>query len=211
MPVGGKTTSGRAGVRDAPAQEPADQLAGRRSPAQHAMSAAPGSPTQVTSSQADQAAIELLLRLEEQAREISDLGELQLFIVNQTRRINRARQIFLFQLPRYGEPKVAAVSGLSSIDPTSMLIADICSLVKAVSNKHRLTDAVDFTLPAFCDPDAELAKSYPFREFAWVSFMSRQGTPFAGLLMARETVWGAADLAISKRLCGTYAHAWRPA
>jgi multidrug efflux pump subunit AcrA (membrane-fusion protein) len=27
--------------------------------------------------------------------------------------------------------------------------------------------------------------------------------------MARETAWGAADLAISKRLCNTYAHAWR--
>jgi hypothetical protein len=42
-----------------------------------------------------------------------------------------------------------------------------------------------------------------------VPLKRRQGTAFAGMLMSREQVWTADDLAISRRLGGTYAHAWR--
>jgi hypothetical protein len=153
--------------------------------------------------------MELLLKLEEQAREVSDLESLQHFVVNQTRKINRARQIFLFVLPRSGKPKIAAVSGISSLDPTSMLIADVTRMLETLAAKTGLTAPLDFTLPAYCEPNCDLVTSYPFREVAWVPFLTRAGRPFAGVLMTREMTWGAADLAISRRLCGTYAHAWR--
>jgi hypothetical protein len=204
MPPEPSPTSSRDGNPKGAAGKPLKPTPGRQSPSAQSIQA-----NQSSRAQAEQAALELLLKIEEQAREISNLGDLQHFIVNQTRKINRARQSFLFTLPRSGQPKMVSVSGVSSIDPTSMLITEARRLLQALGDKHGLASPLDFTLPAFCEPESDLAESYPFRDMAWVPFLTRAGTPFAGLLMARETPWGAADLAISKRLCNAYAHAWR--
>ncbi len=156
-----------------------------------------------------QAPLELLLKIEEQARNAVDITELQHLIVNQTRKLNRARQIFLVACNEGGNTRVVCLSGMSSIDPTSILLADVAVLMRRLSRENGLRVAIEFTLPAFCDPKSDLAAAYPFREMAWVPFMPRKGVPFAGMLMARESVWSSGDVAISHRLGATYAHAWR--
>ncbi len=156
-----------------------------------------------------QAPLELLLKIEELAREAADVTELRHLIVNQTRKLIRARQIFLLLCNAKGYSKVVCVSGMSSIDATSILLTEVAVLVRNLARENGLGTPIEFTLPAFCAQKSDLAAAYPFREMAWVPLAPRKGVPFAGMLMARENVWSSSDIAIARRLGATYAHAWR--
>lgn len=157
----------------------------------------------------EQSAFAILLRVEQLARKAATILDLQHLAANETRKLNRARQIFVVDLVEAAQPRVVAVSGVGAIDGSSMLIAAVGDLIRAISREKGLQQPIDFTLPAFTAPTSELASSYPFREMLWVPLLSRSGVAFAGLLQARETVWSEADTAVSTRLAETYAHAWR--
>ncbi len=157
----------------------------------------------------DQTALELLLRIEHLARKASALSELRQLAANETRKLNRARQVFVIELASHRRPRVVAVSGVASVDESSALLTCVSDLVKRISKERGLTQAVDFALPAFADPEGDLAKAYPFRNLVWVPFSQRDGAVFGGLICTRETVWGQSDIAVSSRLAETYAHAWR--
>ena len=158
---------------------------------------------------AEVTALQLLLKIEELARAAADLAELHHLVVDETRKLNRARQIFLVSVAASERAKVIAVSGVSSVDQTSVLAGDVAATIDRLRREKGLAEAVEFTLPAFAAGDSDLALAYPFREMAWVPFLGRSGEPFAGMLMAREAVWTSGEMAISGRLAATYAHAWR--
>ena len=158
---------------------------------------------------ADSIALALLLRIEQLARKAASLEELQQLAVNETRKLNRARQIFFIDTASLGRPRVVAVSGLGAVDPSSMLVVAVARLVRCITKERGLSQAVDFALPAYAEPDGDLATAYPFRDVLWLPLAARDGTVFAGLVCSRETVWGQADIAVSKRLAETYSHAWR--
>jgi Biotin-lipoyl like len=158
---------------------------------------------------AEQAALGLLLRIELLARKAVSLSELRLLAANETRKLNRARQIFVVEVDGRQRPRVVAVSGVASVDGSSVLLTCVGDLVGRLAKERGLKQSVDFTLPAFTDPDGDLATSYPFRNVLWVPLAARDGAVFAGLVCSRETVWGQSDIAVSNRLGETYAHAWR--
>ncbi len=158
---------------------------------------------------ADQAALALLLRIEQQARKAATLNELQQLAANETRKLNRARQIFVVDMATRRQPRVVAASGVGAVDASSMLVVAVGSLVQRLRNERELSQSVDFALPAYSEPDGDLAMAYPFRNLLWVPLAARDGGVFAGLVCCRETVWGQADIAVSNRLSETYAHAWR--
>lgn len=155
------------------------------------------------------AALGLLLRIEALARDATGLPELVQAAANETRKINRARQIFIVEVSPRGSVSVAAVSGVSAPDRHAPLVASVARLVEALGRERRLEEPTDFTLPAYCDATSDLAATYPFREMAWVPLADRRQRVFGGLLMAREAIWTNADREISVRLARTYAHAWR--
>lgn len=155
------------------------------------------------------AALGLLLRIEALARDAAGLPELLQAAVNETRKINRARQIFIVEINRRGKVAVAAASGISAPDRHAPLAASAAGLVTRLARERQMAEPVDFSLPAYCEPTSELASAYPFREMAWVPFVDRRAQVFGGMLMAREAPWTAADRQISLRLAATYAHAWR--
>ncbi len=151
----------------------------------------------------------LLLRIEASARTAKDQIELHQLIVNETRKVNRARQIFIVELPRRAGPKVTAVTGVASPDARGSVTGDIAALVVALGRERGLAATADFTLPAYCAPGGALAATYPFREMLWLPFTDRRDHVFAGMLAARETPWLTDDITVTQRLSGAYAHAWR--
>ena len=158
----------------------------------------------------EHSALELLLGIEEQARLAADETDLLHLIVNETRKLNRARQIFLVEIGTNGRPHLRAISGISSFDPHAILADNIIGLISRLSPETlTFTKPIEFTLPAFTDPQSDLAQAYPFREMAWVPFLRRDGVSIGGMLAAREGVWTSNDIAITHRLARTYAHAWR--
>lgn len=155
------------------------------------------------------AGLSLLLRVEALAREAADLTELGHLIANETRKLNRARQIFVVEVKSGGRPGIVAVSGASVADPQSLLVDAVRRLIERTGRETGLNAPADFTLPAYCEPQSELATAYPFREMSWQPYLDRRKRVFGGMLMARDSVWGKDDAAISSRLALAYAHAWR--
>ncbi|MCB1518998.1 MAG: HlyD family efflux transporter periplasmic adaptor subunit [Hyphomicrobiaceae bacterium] len=169
----------------------------------------PADPARSAPKEAGAAAVELLLRVESMAREALDLTELRQLIANETRKLNRARQVFVIEVTQRGGARLVGASGVANVDRNSALAGSIEALVAAIDREGGVSRILDFSLPAYCDPQSDLASAYPFREMMWLPLQERNGRAFGGLLMARESVWSKDDAAISRRLAATFAHAWR--
>lgn len=218
MTASGKRTSG-SGETDMP-RSAARADASTKGPAQVSATAAiatPGSSARVNAAAGGPPraasektlALELLLRIEMMARNAADETELQQIIANETRKLNRARQIFVVRLAQGGTATVTAASGVATLDSHSTLGGAIERLIAAIAADRGLAEPVELTLPAYCAPGSELAVAYPFRELLWWPLHDRSKAAFAGLLLARETVWTGNDVTITRRLAEAYAHAWR--
>ena len=131
------------------------------------------------------AGLDLLLRIEAMARNAADLTELRHLIANETRKLNRARQIFVVEIAQGGAPRTVAASGVAALDQHSTLAGAIEQLVARMGAEQRLADAIELTLPAYCAPDSELALAYPFREMLWLPLLDRGKSVFAGLIFNR--------------------------
>jgi hypothetical protein len=207
-PVRGDTPAGSPATATSQAAELQSKRPSGR-PAVQLPASQQGRDTPAISGGGDVAALTLVLRLEAFARAAGDIAELRHLIANETRKINRARQIFVIELDRTAAASVSAVTGVTTPDAQSVLISGIEATVHTLARERGLEAAADFTLPAYSDPHSEVATSYPFREFAWLPFLDRRGHVFAGMLAARETPWSKDDVALTARLAGAYAHAWR--
>lgn len=153
------------------------------------------------------AGFELLLKAESEARRVETVGELQFAIVNETMKLARGRQIFLLTVGS-GKPHMAQVSSIGKIDRDSPRLRWVETVVRALESDVGLAKAREFVLPAYCDPENTEHKDYPFRFMSWIPLLTRDGTPFSGILMAREVPWIEQDSIVASRLAETYAHAW---
>lgn len=150
-----------------------------------------------------------LMRAERLARRAADLLELGHVIANETRKLNRARQIFVVSIDRSHGATVRAVSGIAVVDGASTLAAAVQRLLGRISTERGLASSLAFTLPAWCADERELAEAYPFIEMAWIPFHDRRRQPIAGMLLARETIWTADEITLSERLAEGYSQCWR--
>ncbi len=193
-----------------------DQSTGREAIRPAAAAAAlplPGAGTQ------SNVALSHLLKVESDARRAASVSELSHLIVNETRSLLRARQVFLLQHQRASRAlrfEVRAVSSLSVVDRQSPLVRFIEGLTARLANTDGVAQLRDFTLPAYCDTADTSAQSYPFPNLLWVPLWLPSQIPenkgsdkdrTDGLLIARETPWLEADRRIALRLSETFGHA----
>ncbi|MEM7749014.1 MAG: HlyD family efflux transporter periplasmic adaptor subunit [Pseudomonadota bacterium] len=155
------------------------------------------------------AALQLLLRVENDAREATNVRELLLLIANETRKLSRSRQIFVVERSATHRFKVQAVSSITVADSSSPLNQSLERVLSRLDRDGRLEEAVEFRTTDYSGEDLGVFESYPFPELLWVPMKSRNGEVFAGMLQARESSWSDRDKIVSQRLAKTYAHAWR--
>jgi HlyD family secretion protein/Biotin-lipoyl like len=148
-----------------------------------------------------------LLAIEAQAREAKNELDLLALIANETRKLTRARQIFVLTA-KANSMAVVSVSGLATVDRTAPLIQWIERTVDQLAVETTQSDLQEFNLLAFADKSDGIAKSYPLPEALWAPFHRRNGTLFGGILLTREGPWTERDSIIAKRLAATFAHAW---
>lgn len=153
------------------------------------------------------AGLRALLRIEADVREATSVGALFHLIANETRKLTRARQIFVCRIGRGGRPAVVAVSGLATVDPSAPMVHAVEVAVTALGRDAGLEKLREFEASAYAAAAPELAKEYPFRSLLWLPFAPRNGNPLGGMLLARETSWTEADVVVASRLSATYAHA----
>lgn len=155
------------------------------------------------------AALQLLLRVENDVRAAGNLRELQILMANETRKLSRSRQIFVVRRWTQGRFKVVAVSSVATTESNAPLNQSIEKLLTCIERDGRLVESLELNVEAYSGEDIGAFESYPLRELLWTPLKGRDGTIFAGLLQARETPWSERDKVVSERLAGTYAHAWR--
>ncbi len=159
--------------------------------------------------QATASGLEMLLSIEDRAREAKTEQELQYLTVNETRKLVGARQIFLVQCMRRNQFHVKAVSSLAVVDHNTPFIRWIETIVARMEKDAQADTPLEFALPAFADEAAEETACYPFRWFFWQPLKLEDGKVFAGLLMARERAWTENEQRVAARVARAYSHAWR--
>ena len=60
----------------------------------------------------------------------------------------------------------------------------------------------EFVLPAYCPPDDDEHKEFPYRFLVWLPLKLRDGQVFAGMLLAREVPWNERIWSSPARLVG---------
>ena len=154
------------------------------------------------------AALMALLKVEAEARSVETVKELVFLIANETRKLVRARQVFVLRGSPVRKLKVTGVNSMDAVNRNTPLVRWIERLVQRLKKDTGLGQAREFTLPAYCSQKDEETSTYPFANMAWIPFILKDGTVFGGVLLAREQPWLEADTIVAKRLADTYGHAW---
>ena len=157
------------------------------------------------------AAMQALLKVEAAMREAANRSELGYLVVNEARKITRARQVLMFSTGRRkGQFKVEAVSSLTSPDRNSPMLQAFERALRKFSREMNLAEQQELTVDAIAEAgeDARLGETYPLRELVWLPLIGRSGELIGGLVLAREIAWTESDLIVAKRLAATATHAW---
>ncbi len=149
-----------------------------------------------------------LLQLQADLRKPGTLAELGYFIANEARQAMRAQQIAVFGGGLRRDLVLHTVSSLTAVDRSSPLTLWFESLPRAIAASGGIARISEFEASAFAGEHADAAGSYPLRHMLWVPWVTRNGSVAAGMILARATPWGAADVKIASYLSGAFAHAW---
>lgn len=151
-----------------------------------------------------QAALLALLRVEAEARDAASESELFLLIANETRKLTRARQIFVLSPSVTGSLEVAAISSVPVVERNAPLVIFVEKLAAdaalATADDVKGIDTSQIT-------DDGTAQAYPFRSMVWLPLRHKDRSTGSGIIMAREEPFTEQDLIIAKRLAAAFAHA----
>jgi multidrug resistance efflux pump len=153
--------------------------------------------------------IEKLLQLEAEIRDQASDMELLYHMANESRHLINFGQAFI--LKRQGSTnnmRVNTVSSLAVVDRNTPAIRWVERLITSLGNDVDLTKTHEFKASAYADAHDPETNEYPFINMLWVPMKKRDGTCFAGILLARILVWPQAEKLIAERLANTYSHAW---
>lgn len=153
------------------------------------------------------AALLALLRVEQEARDATNERELILLMVNETRKLTRARQIFIAMPGPTGALQIEGVSSIPVIDRDAPLVAFFERLAREAASGVKALDIGPLEMPE--EGEDEAADAYPFRKLVWVPLRHGNGPLRGALILAREDAWTDKELIIARRLAQTYAHALR--
>ncbi len=153
-------------------------------------------------------ALQGLLRLEGEAREIKDLGQFAYFMANETRRVINARQIFVFRQDGDRNLDLAAISSVTSPDRDAPLVRAMLLAARHGAKFVGTGRSCAFAFPDVKAAAADVVASYPFVHLLFAPFADRAGQRQGALLLAREQPWQLDEALVVERLAGCYGHAY---
>lgn len=148
-----------------------------------------------------------LLQLESDMRKAASLQELLVLVVNGSRQLMNARQIFAVATERSTGLAIVAASELAAVDRGTPLAGWIERVLTRLESDAGLQARREFTLRAYSVETDQAARLYPLDQALWVPLAARDGTIDYGLLCLRETPWRESDVTIAQRVGETAAHA----
>ncbi|MFF7398309.1 efflux RND transporter periplasmic adaptor subunit [Achromobacter sp. NPDC008082] len=191
-----------ASSRSAAAESAAAGEAARPRPAANAPSVSQPDPQNSTGAQ--------LIRLEGELRRCVSRDELWRHLANEPIALLPFGQALVFEGAPGGRWRVAAVSGLASVNRDAPLVRWYENMVSALCRPA--PDAPDvravrtFDAHAYADPADPCSADAVLTFLMWVPLADVDRTPHAGWLLARDEPWEEAHLRLAARLGGAYAH-----
>jgi hypothetical protein len=142
----------------------------------------------------------ILLRLEAEIRQLPNGRAIAYHAVNEWRALLGFAQGFYLRANNRGSFSIEAVSDVARPDTNGPLLSNLAKAVTRHCTTHAKPLAIDLSrlLPAH-------AFAHPFG--LWLPLLRKDGTSFAGLLLARQSAWEADSIKIAERIAGTCAHA----
>lgn len=153
-----------------------------------------------------------LLKVEADARSASSKRDLTFLIANETRKLCRARQVFVLTWRR-GKLEAEAVSSLAAVDRSAPLIVWIEKLASEAATgigstaPKMVSEAIALDPVRAGDVDPA-ARAYPFRNLQMLPLRHRDGEMLGAIVLAREIPWAEQDMVIAHRLTASFGHAW---
>ncbi len=145
----------------------------------------------------------LILAIEAECRRATTPKALNFLIANETRKLNRARQIFVFRQKTH--LKLEAISGLAEVNQNSQLVQDIRTLLKLVEDRHGLETALSFQKADLAKPHHSLLQTYPFDKLLWIPFTTQDGEMIGGMLLTKEQDWKKGEIATASHVSEAFA------
>ncbi|KFF72600.1 multidrug transporter [Pectobacterium brasiliense] len=144
-----------------------------------------------------------LLQLQSRARARETLDELAFFIVNETHNLVKYRQALLWDCDKR---RLQAASGLASLDHNAPFCTEFSRLCRQWQEERRQTQVLQCReLPA----DDQILWQEHLPEFLlWLPLRLPQGDTPLVLVLARDSAWLPAEIALLEKLADAYAHAW---
>ncbi|QDY70297.1 HlyD family efflux transporter periplasmic adaptor subunit [Qingshengfaniella alkalisoli] len=152
-------------------------------------------------------AVELLLRIESELRQVESVQELKFVLANETPVLSRASQVFVVSV-KGRRRRVEAVTGIGVVERNAPRIRWIEAVIGGLAEDAGLQARRDFRLPAYAPPEGEHSDSFPYPFMLWVPFILPGGHVFGGLLLARERPWSDSDVLVSERVAETGGYCW---
>jgi multidrug resistance efflux pump len=150
--------------------------------------------------------LQLLLKVEREARQAATLGELWHVAANESRRALQARQIFVLELTG-ASCTMRAVSSLARPDRDSPTIRWLERLARESLQGLAARPAAPSTVADHAAGGDEAAQVFPFSHLLTAAITSRSGETVACLLAVRESAFGEGEVASAGRLAETFGHA----
>ena len=165
------------------------------------------SPVMADGIAADVVALQLVLRIEREARRASSEADLFYLMANETRKLVLGRQFFVLAWDGT-RLRAETISGITSVDREAPFVQWLEAML-ARRFAAAPVEASVIDLASEPTSDGDHASHYPFAHLLLLPMVTRDGRPLGALLVARESVWDAEGLRVGQRLSETYAHAWQ--
>jgi hypothetical protein len=149
-----------------------------------------------------------LLRIEGDARQTASLLELKILIANDTVKVMRAHQAFVFEPSASGTMVITAATGLAEVDRKVPLIEMLEAVVAGLGADEGHAAVRDFKVQSYRAVDDSSALAYPLTDALWVPFISHNSALLAAVLLTRNEPWVASDCVLATRLAMAFSQAW---
>jgi multidrug resistance efflux pump len=151
------------------------------------------------------AMLQLLLKIEHDARSTKTLQELWFLMANDSRRLLQARQIFVLE-ETGGAFHMRAASSLAKVDRQSPTILWMERAAAEAAGSPRSTSIGQVAIPDLKAGKDASAASFPFRHMLHIAISAQNGERMALLVAVREQPFGESEMAAAERLAGVFGY-----
>lgn len=151
----------------------------------------------------------ILLALESGARQQKTTDALTFQIVNETHRLLRYFQCFMWQPGVTGRARIDAVSGVSEVDRHAPVVVAMGNIVDALRSREDANTLFSVRPEDLEDKVAEDWRQW-FPEFGlWCPMLDKHDKVFGGYFLTREQEFHPSEIRATTLATDAYAHAWR--